>query len=314
MTIDPFATASRLAKTAVDNTAVNAVNQLNMEAVLRDAAGLGLAGLGIGAGARGLTGLYNTTARRKKNPYPGAMLTSVPIPVEAGAMGKAGMVDSYQNHWSYAPTLAVAGGLGLYGGWKGVDALLSKRRQDANEQDVEDARQDFERSLVESYPKARKPHGVTSIDAGKLAGDQQDTALQLGSALDALYDKLQEKQASGLASWNFGGLADPNMTQRVAQLYLLYGLGSGGLAGKAMYDAETKQSGPKVLQKAIDRRNRRMYSQRPSEVMAMPKPVPVSENFMSPGGGADRDMQAEADPSEKSLLGHVRNSIGDLFH
>jgi hypothetical protein len=319
---DPFDVVVQFAKhAAVAPPQPQTLSDLNTAAGLSDVGHMGIGALAVGAGARGLTGLYNLLKRNirpPQNPYPGALVTRVPVPVEdeeapplsrrrrksasaaAPAMPATPGVADYRNQWWYAPSMLGAGALGMYGGWKSVDDLLNNRREADSTQDVEDSRKDFEQAMLESYPKPRKPSGLPPH--GKLAGDQQDEttdAEKLSAALDELYEKLHEKKAD--FDWTFGRTMNPDTTQGAAAMYGVYGLGSALLAGKMTYDSGMKTNGQAVLRKAIARRNRKQFAQRPSEMLAVPDEIKVPGREFAPGGEADLDAEQNADPSEPSL-------------
>ena len=319
--INPFEVAARFAKSvkqADPNPALAGptMNQLNWNSTVGDVTQMGLGALAVGAGARGLTGLYNLMterATRPRNTYPGAMVTRIPIPVQddeddkphhrrkvVTATDGGPPVTDYRNGALYMPAMMGAGALGLYGGWKGVDALLQHQRDQASKQKVEDARKDFEQALLESYPKPRKPSGIPGL---KVSQDEQESDGQkLSRALDDLYDKLQEKRAF---DWSIGGMVSPDTTQNLAGMYGTYALGSGLLAGKLTYDAGMKNNGQTVLRKAIARRARRQAMQRPSEILAVPDEVNTGHT-LEPGGMADEDAGRDADSSESGMLDNVK--------
>ena len=64
-----------------------------------------------------------------------------------------------------------------------------------------------------------------------------------------------------------------------------------------------KTNNSAVLQKAIERRNRAAYRNKPSEIMAVPHGVPVPSTEFFEGGQADMDAEVDRDPSEPNLMG-----------
>lgn len=250
-------------------------NQLRQDA-LSDVGHVGLAALGVGAGARGLMGLYNLLRERPTNTRSGPTALPLPYPdpnapIEDEEEGpdvlKMGFsISDYLPSldgsdastkagipW-YNPAMVMTGVAGLGAGWKGVDMLLDKRRQSEREQELEKARQEFHAALMQQ-------HGV------KQSAD--DPMVKVGEALDELYDTFEatfgtatEKQADWLngAGAALGG-------------YGTYAGLTGLLAGALVYDKTRKRSRASIVQKALQRRERRKFQQQPPEIYAIPEPI-----------------------------------------
>ncbi len=264
---NPFESVGRFAKQAAMNLDPASYQALLASKGTQDIMNVGLAGLGAGAAVRGGIGLLNLFHRATDPPapkYPGAIVTPVPFPVEddddekpAPGMGtKQAFITDKANFPWYIPGVMAAGGLGLYGGWKGVDALLNKRRQKDLDEETGIAKQDFEDALLSSYSRPR-----TSV---KTAG------AELGDLLDQLFDKAVEKQAFSMNPLNW--MSD-DTKGAIGGVYGAYALGMGGLAGYLAYQKANKGSNRNVLDAAMNQRMRRAYNQRPSEVLAVPQPV-----------------------------------------
>lgn len=219
----------------------------------------GLAALGAGAAARGGVGLLNLI-KRHVNPvkpkYPQAVVTRIPVPVADDVTDEKSAEYTAKTSFPwYYPGMMLAGGLGLYGGWKGVDALFDKQRQAQKSQEMDEAKGDFESALLDSYAKPRR------LGAGNVAKTAAD---ELGVALDALFDGMNKEAFN----WSdIGGTA--------AGLYGAYALATGVPAGMWAYDRASKGSRGATLDKAMKLRSRRAYLNRPSEIYAVPDPVMV---------------------------------------
>lgn len=152
----------------------------------------------------------------------------------------------------FLPTALGLGGAGLYGGYKAVDKVLETKRKQDKEQELEDAKEEYRRALVEQY----SPEGVKR-------GAEQD---ELGKDLSELY------QLHKQASW-------ASATAPVAGPALgLYGALAGILAGGtglATYEWAKDKSPSERLSKALKDRERLRWATRPPEIYAVAKPVPV---------------------------------------
>lgn len=263
--VNPFAA---LAKFAAPAAAAFPTPDEQMAAQgAREVGQIGLAGLGVGAGLAGLRGLYNLVRRRAGSPprrrYPAAITTDVPVPVEVAdkaaadgttATTKAAHSSTMTLPW-YGAAATGAGALGLYGGWKGVDAVFSAQKEHEKQRQLEDAKRDFEQALVSTYPSPRPAGSLPMTDGEKL-----------GAALDALYDAVCQKRAW---DWNDipGGLASG---------YGAYALATGAPAAMWAYNKTESGSRRNVLNKAMKLRDRRNYLSRPPEVYAVPRAVPAT--------------------------------------
>lgn len=223
---------------------------------------IGVAGLGIGAGARGLIGLYNLmrrqsgSARQGLNPVP----VDVPYPVAGQQKKQAFDLNDISKWWdgAYAEKMhqipwaipaATAVGLGsLAGGWGAVDSVLDKRRKGQLDEELQKTRQDFDAALLAQYDKPKTAAAELSIELDKLF----DQATAAG-----------EKQAS-LAGMS-GTAAGVGMT--------VGGLGALATA-MAVYNAVKKRNSESLLDSAQKRRLRRNYENNPTPLWA--RPVPVS--------------------------------------
>jgi hypothetical protein len=241
-----------------------AAHRLKAEA-LGDVGSVGLAALGVGAAGRGAVGLYNVLKRglgsQKHRGGPAEL--PLPYPVEPEEMpaevlpkaasflsGDAASTKAGVPWFRPAAVAAGVGGLGL--GWAAVDKVLDARRRAERDKELEGARGEFHDALLSQYDRPlAAPPGVKVKKAGDLA-----------AGLDDLYDRFSK----AAVDWgNAGGAALGG--------YGVYAGLSGLLAGTVLYDKMRKRSRRAVLEKALQRRERRRFMQSPTEIYAVPEPV-----------------------------------------
>ena len=92
-------------------------------------------------------------------------------------------VSNPQSSPAYWPGVAMMAGAGLYGGYKGVRGIFDHFDNKEKDQEVNDARQQFEQALLASYPKPK-----TTVAPGM--------GQKLGEALDAIYDSIGSEKAA----------------------------------------------------------------------------------------------------------------------
>lgn len=167
------------------------------------------------------------------------------------------------------PAITVAGGAGLYGGWKLVDWLLNKQRGLKREGDVAEAEKDYNTALQEEY-RAAMQH--------KAAGDNS-----LGGTLDQLYDicaASQEKRADwSAADWGFLGPVHkawmtPEMQNAVKGAIYTAMLGVGGGAAYGTYQWAKGRNQQALLDKALKLRSRQRSVAQPLYAVT----TPVAQN------------------------------------
>ena len=238
----PFATALQdMARTRLDAEAAKNVG------------GIALAGLGAGAGLRGLLGLTNLTRKNITDhsikARGGPDILPLPIPVEDEEKA-AGVTQMASIPW-YGPA-AVLGGLGSAAlGWKGVDRVLKRRAKAERDAEMEAARNEFSDALMGQYAK---PVAMKSAAAGPTWAD-------VGAELDGLFGEVEK----------VAGMDDT--LGMLAGGYGTYAGLSGLLTGAFVYDKMRKRSRRAVLEKAMQRRDRRRFNQAPTEIQAVPVPV-----------------------------------------
>lgn len=247
--------------------------RLRSDALL-DVRNLALAALGVGVGARGLAGLYNVMKRsfRGAPQRSGPALLPLPYPVEPDPaldeeveqrrrLKAASFMEWFRGDQAtsksgipwYGPAMLFTG-LGALGlGWKGTDMLLDRLRRRQTEEEVEKARGEFRKALLQQY--SRPPQKIAAW---------QDSLDRTYDMLQSLLLKLPDKQAQ-LADW----------AGKATNVYGMVG-GLGALiTGMLVYDRARKRSRRAVLEKALQRRERRKFMQQPTEIYAVPEPVPA---------------------------------------
>jgi len=264
----------------------NAIRHAELKKILA-LGGLATAG-GVGlAGVQSLVDLYrrNTTPPRQdaarprlvRVPYKVAELTATPVAtptlpsatlgdritstvqhaiggvndgkwgdIQSTIMG-AGASGASEMPWTI-PAKALAGLGGLYGGYKGMSALLHKSKEEEHKQELERARQEYENALNASAPTI------------KTASDDDDNA-DISELLDTLYDQYAEKQATNQA---VSALLGTGLT--AATLTAL-------LSGAATYNYMKQRDGGDPVRKAIEERQARSVAASPPPIYLVPVPA-----------------------------------------
>jgi hypothetical protein len=263
--------------------------QLNSDA-FKDIKHLFLASLGAGLAGRGAVGLFNTFGRNQpKKPRSGPATFTLPYPAEPKV---ANWLDSVSNFakgdsatsksgipW-YTPAMLGAGMAGAGLGWKGLDVVLEKQRNAEREKQLNQARQQFHDALMSQYSKPVSTHP----DLLSKIGADVPIMEKVGEALDAVWQKFEALLDTTLSkeAFDFG-----NAAGAAAGGYGAYAGLSGLMAGAFIYDKIKKRSRGAILDKAMQRRRRREFMQRPTELTATPEPM-LSE---SPGISAPTDSE-----------------------
>jgi hypothetical protein len=181
-----------------------------------------------------------------KQPRPG---TPPPRAINLGADKQAGLLDFIKGRYAEStggvpwavPAAVGAGAGGLYGGWKLMDYLLDKRRKDNLDEDLEEAKEEYESALS---------------DVSKEAADGS-----LSADLNQLYDDLNLYGEKAAASW-------PEWGGRAAGAYGT-AAGFGALLMALIgYKHGKKKQRRRVLERAQARKRREEYSRRPDPLFA----------------------------------------------
>lgn len=276
--------------TAFVEAATNAANANMRNEAARDVGRLGLAMLGIGGAARGATGLAGLLRNNLRRTAAPAVMT-LPYPVadeeeqprrkpKAASDAPAALSPGRRVFrkaafevtgktalpW-YRPAMLLAGMGGLYGGWKGVDAVLDAQRRTSREQELEEAKQEFHDALFQQYDRPLKSAPLPAkkasdaADGGPAPGDLCD---RLGGVFDRL-EKAAQLLKEGSRIGDIGGEA--------AGWYGTYAALSGLATGALVYEQARKRQRRAILDKALKRRERHRYYTAPPEIVAMPEPV-----------------------------------------
>ncbi len=231
-------------------------NQLKSDAT-KDILNLGMLGLGVGAGGRGLIGLIQMMrSDRDQKTRSGPAHLDLPYPVKQANFLAGDAASSKAGIPWYGPAMLGGGLAGLVGGWKGMDKVLDMRRRRQVASELEQARQQFHDALLGQYDEPVR------VPTAKAASDT--TMVKVGQALDALFAALapaiKEKKAFDLS--NAAGVATGG--------YGMYAGLTGLVAGAMMYDKINKRSRKSVLNAALKRRQRRNFVQQPTPLYAEP--------------------------------------------
>ena len=250
-------------------------NTLRSDA-LKDIASAGMVGLGVGAGARGLSGLLGLLSRNTKHDRLMARpaVVSIPIPQPPGDKTKsAGLRDFLAGNYAlgkgaipwYLPAVAAAPVAGVAAGWEGVGKLLNAPREAEEDAELESARREFQDALVGQH----QPAGA------RLEHRKQAAADSLGANLDRIFDGLQKR---GVDLGNLVGRLAKLTTEPAgyaAGMYGLYAVPAAVGTGLMAYSQTAKRQRDALLEKAMQKRQRRRFMQSPPEIYARTTPVSV---------------------------------------
>lgn len=227
--------------------------------------GLGLAGLGVGAGARGMLGI-----RRLLWPEQHSLAPSSPVPSslpimlprieeeeeregeeplrKAAAALKAAdpqwwqvpstMCKAALQAWQI-PASAVLAGSGLAGGWTLMDKILDARRKSEQNRELEDAQQEYEDIIRRQYELSMK-----SADA---------------QGLDAVFDSREQLTKCGGDWW-----------EGIKGAYILALLASAGGGAYGGWQMARAGGNKQRMAQALQERKRHM-SQQPQPIYAFPQ-------------------------------------------
>ena len=233
-----------------------------------------LLGGGAGLGARGIQGIVNLVARnaneREEDDDDDLIYVNSPIKMANKKPGNPPAPQQPTNTdrawWSAlrAPLAVGGAGLGLFGGWNLMDYLMDKRREDESDDELAEAKIEYEEALQ---------------DATKSAADNE-----LSRELDKLADAT-EKAAGFLPSWEeILGMLGPEAAGNVGGYYAgLYALPSMAVAAGLSYPVFKKHQNKRLLEKAIKKR-------RQAEGLKTPQPIRLSLQPM-----LTRDEEEEKD-------------------
>jgi hypothetical protein len=216
-------------------------------------------GAGLGMGTRGIMGFKNLMRPRPAVDMQSSIPVNVPIhlphedDMDSQMMAKSA-IDTY---WEM-PAGVAAGAGGLYGGWKLMDWIMSKRRKQRMGSELDTAKRQYEQALKDQYSSAM----------------MSKTAAAPGATLDAVFDKVNdpEHQAAHLEKVAFlKSITGP--IDQAAKLgtnaYLTALMAITGGAGLGAYSWTKSRSKAKALERAVNKR--RQMRAAPQPIMAIPQ-------------------------------------------
>lgn len=167
--------------------------------------------------------------------------------------------------WWQVPAGLTAAGLGVYGGWQGLDALLGKKRQGDLTGDMEEAQREYEQALQDQFLAVHPD----PQPGQKAAGDHPY------AGLDSLFDAMEKKAVElGYEMPVDVGSMVPDVVKDVghgaggayATAALISALGS----GYAGFNWARKRSQSKMIEEALKRRARARAAPQPLYATADP--------------------------------------------
>ena len=227
-------------------TFYDAVQRVTAKALQRkalaNAGTVALAGLGSGAGLRGLIALMEMSQSGAKPGGNSLAAGRTSMPQDPSKEKTASLAEFLRGDYAKSvagvpwaiPAAVGAGAAGAYGGWRGIDELLDRRRKGELDEELEEAKREYEAALA---------------GEGKLAQD-----------LDTLYDEVEKQAAVSDAAGTAAGL------------YGLYGGTSALVAALMAYQWGKKRQKRQLLEAAQTKRRRRRYAGQPIPVQVTPVP------------------------------------------
>jgi len=163
----------------------------------------------------------------------------------------------------YGPAMLLGGLGGLGAGWAGMDKLLDVEQKRRRKTEMDEARQQFHDALMSQYSSPIATHP----ELNKKSADE--TMVKVGEALSGLFSSFQK------ALFEKAALDWENLAGKATGGYGMYAGLSGLLTGAYVYDKIQKRSRRAILEKALQKRQRRNSMQAPTEIYAVPEGVPV---------------------------------------
>jgi hypothetical protein len=261
---------------------------------LGDILKLTLAGTGVGMGIRSILGFRDMLAKnvekRRRSAHPAVIDVGVPRYTEerekvakiywppktnVTIREKPTMLDRFlgrntDKFWAkpWAPGAAVLlPAAGLYGGYKFIDYVMNKIHQKEREKELEGAKEDYRKALVQQYTT----DSIKSAEDVELAKDLDELAGHIKRAL----------------SWS-------ELIQGIAAGYIPLAAILAGGTGLAAYNWTKSQSPEERLANAIKQRERLRWAARPPEIYAVAKDIPVRLQKAQ-----TKDTFAKATPEEE---------------
>lgn len=205
--------------------------------------------VGTGAAVRGVTGLFEGP----RNPKKGPRVIDMPVayPKEKNAIDSNSRATAPYGLDYFLPGLVVGAPLAAYGGWKGIDLLLNKVKEQESKAKLEASKKKYEEALLGAYKKATD----NFLDQA-FTGYSEKAALDPVGAISDTFNSTFPN-ASGLSK----GLALTWLLSSVPAGYYL--------VNKTM----KKNSRRAILEEAVEERARRQALVQPPEIYATPYAV-----------------------------------------
>jgi len=195
---------------------------------------------GGGAAIRGLSGIRNILS---SDPEPVPART-VDMPIIYGRK-KEKVANAKLRSPYYIPGMLLGAPLAAYGGWKAIDAVLDRQRRLKTEEELEEAKKNYEQAVLSSY--------------------KQGSELSSEELLDEVFSNYK---AASVQDW----------MDTAKGLGLTYALATAPLGYMVVNSAMRKKSKRKILEKAMRERARMQAQKQPAELYAIPEPRDMDEN------------------------------------
>lgn len=209
---------------------------------------------GTGAAMRGITGLQNLFSKDEE-PVPSRtvdMPVAYPSEEKEAGMNEGATAPYGLNY--FIPGMLLGTPLAAYAGWKGVDAMLDKQRQQKTEDELDRVKKDYQQALLDSYKTAEDGEEVTE------------------DLLDSVFD---QTKSAGVT--DFIQKFAPNLPGAATGLMAAYAIPA-TIGGYAVVDSVMKKRSKRaLLRKAMAERARRQARQQPAELYAIPVPKEEQE-------------------------------------
>jgi hypothetical protein len=214
----------------------------------------------LGAG----TGLFNYATRpKRKKPFSRVENFKVPVKPTTDTETYKSAQDSDVKYVAndratkplgldyFAPSMLLGAPLAAYGGWKGVDSYLKRRRSKAIAKQLKDAQKEYEAAILGSYKSA------------------QDTISHL--------DKISNDDSYWKQFENWFNTSFPNAAGGAKGILSAYALSTFPLGYHLMSERMRGQSKRTKLHKALLERQRHQHAQQPPSLWAEHLPFNAQE-------------------------------------
>lgn len=225
------------------------VNQQMQEDAIKKILSIMAFSAGAGAAIRGASGLFESSKNSKKGPR--VIEMPVAYPKEKIAIDSNSKATSPYGLDYFLPSLVVGAPLAAYGGWKGIDLLLNRAKEQESKAKLEAAKKKYEEALLGSYKKATD-NCLDQAFSGYIQKAALDPVGSISNSFNSAFPN-----ASGLSK----GLALTWLLSSVPAGYYL--------VNKVM----KKNSKRSILEEAVEERARRQALAQPPEIYAIPHGV-----------------------------------------